>query len=115
MHHICVADLMQMLSMALGCEGGYCCNGHLQFSVCLKTCDALSSAVPKKRTPVVAGQLMQLRAEVSKFMRFVVSDKDAEQLAACEVGPAIAAPLVNIDDCVHVWVPACLKTTMLEH
>lgn len=33
-----------------------------------------------------AGQLMQLRAEVSKFMRFVVSDKDAEQLAALQVG-----------------------------
>ena len=31
------------------------------------------------------GQLLQLRSEVSKFMRFVVSDKDAEQLAALQV------------------------------
>lgn len=32
-----------------------------------------------------AGQLLQLRAEVSKYMRFVVSDKDSEQLAAFQV------------------------------
>lgn len=35
----------------------------------------------------IAGQLLQLRSEVGKFMRFVVSDKDAEQLADIEVGP----------------------------
>ena len=36
----------------------------------------------------VAGQLLQLRSEVGKLMRFVVSDKDAEQLADMEVIPA---------------------------
>ena len=35
-------------------------------------------------TPYV-GQLLLLQAEVRKYMRFVVSDKDAEQLAALQV------------------------------
>ena len=35
-------------------------------------------------TPYV-GQLMLLRAEVRKYMRFVVSDKDAEQLDMLQV------------------------------
>ena len=43
-------------------------------------------ASPERVLMLHAGQLMQLRAEVSKFMRFVVSDKDAEQLAALQVG-----------------------------
>ena len=41
-------------------------------------------------TPYV-GQLLLLRAEVRKYMRFVVSDRDAEELAAAQVthlGPA---------------------------
>lgn len=35
-------------------------------------------------TPYV-GQLLLLRTEIKKYMRFVVSDKDAEQLAALQV------------------------------
>ena len=37
-------------------------------------------------TPYV-GQLLLLRTEIRKYMRFVVSDKDAEQLAALQVQP----------------------------
>ncbi len=46
-------------------------------------------------TPYV-GQLLLLRAEVRKYMRFVVSDRDAEELAAAQVthlGPAISLSL----------------------
>ena len=46
-------------------------------------------------TPYV-GQLLLLRAEVRKYMQFVVSDRDAEELAAAQVthlGPAISLSL----------------------
>lgn len=46
----------------------------------------LRDQAPLEQVPVLCvGQLLQLRSEVSKFMRFVVSDKDAEQLAALQV------------------------------
>ncbi len=38
-------------------------------------------------TPYV-GQLLLLRTEIRRYMRFVVSEKDAEQLAALQVGCA---------------------------
>lgn len=47
-------------------------------------------------TPYV-GQLLLLRAEVRKYMRFVVSDRDAEELAAAQVthlGSAISLSLL---------------------
>lgn len=39
-------------------------------------------------TPYV-GQLLLLRTEIRKYMRFVVSDKDAEQLAALQVASLV--------------------------
>ena len=47
-------------------------------------------------TPYV-GQLLLLRTEVRKYMRFMVSDKDAEQLAALQVGSP-PAPRPNPPD-----------------
>ena len=52
-------------------------------------------------TPYV-GQLLLLRAEVRKYMRFVVSDKDAEQLATLEVSNAARRHPVTLGSGKHV-------------
>lgn len=43
-------------------------------------------------TPYV-GQLLLLRAEVRRYMRFMVNERDAEELAAIQVIPFLSAAL----------------------
>ena len=51
-------------------------------------------------TPYV-GQLMLLRAEVRKYMRFVVSDKDAEQLDMLQVTRAVQPSPASDTSCLR--------------
>ena len=54
-------------------------------------------------TPYV-GQLLLLRAEVQKYMRFVVSERDEEELAAAHV--TSLPPLLHLDKCLISQVQA---------
>ena len=56
-------------------------------------------------TPYV-GQLLLLRAEVRKYMRFVVSEKDAEQLDALQVKQK-PLELLQQKDVGQQWCAAC--------
>ena len=60
-------------------------------------------------TPYV-GQLLLLRTEIRKYMRFVVSDKDAEQLAALQVAPCLAQNYAYA-----LILPPRLAQSMLMH